>query len=336
MNELVPDLIAVARLLGAAVLLCAPGAALCCLLYPGRVLDPLERVYLSVLASLCLLTLIGVVLLEVEGQLNARALAYWSAACTAAGAVIRAGAAIVAWGYGPRRAAGSREPPHGSKRSTGRTGPMGGTVLVREVIRVRGTRASIPGPVRARCYPVGRHQRGLVSKERRHFTPPRSRIRIRWQTSEALRGWCFWVLPRAVLLGIAVLTLVAYRVYAVYHRACDLGAAAGNGPPAAFSIPVDRLQEVQAALQAAAHTGGSTRVPFCVEDLGRKEELYRVEAWMRGRVGEVSTLRVSAGTRYCGELEVQLALGAGVPLDLYLYPVQTVVPLAHLRLWVGE
>jgi hypothetical protein len=126
--------------------------------------------------------------------------------------------------------------------------------------------------------------------------------------------------------------LVAYRICAVY-RGFEAQSDIPNGPIAAFSIPSDRLQEVQLALQGALYTGGSTAIPFCIEQLGHGEGLYRVEAWVAERVGETPPLRVSAGIRYCGELDVPLTAGVAAPLDLYLYPAQAIVPLAHLRLW---
>ena len=146
------------------------------------------------------------------------------------------------------------------------------------------------------------------------------------KTSEVLRRWGQWALPRGALLGVVVLTLVAYR-------ACAPRSGARGGPVVAFSIPTEGLEAAQAALRE----GGSVAIPFRVENLGRGDGVYRVEAWGAARVGETPSIRVGAGARCRGEVEVRLpAVAEGGPLDLYLYPAEAVVPLAHLRLWPAE
>ena len=146
------------------------------------------------------------------------------------------------------------------------------------------------------------------------------------KTSEVLRRCGRWALPRGALLGVVVLTLVAYR-------ACAPRSGARGGPVVAFSIPTEGLEPAQAALRG----GGSVAIPFRVENLGRGDGVYRVEAWGAARVGETPSIGVGAGVSYRGEVAVRLpAVAEGGPLDLYLYPAEAVVPLAHLRLWAAE
>jgi hypothetical protein len=331
MSDAVLDLAAaVVRMLGGVALLYMPGLALCYWLYPRRGLDPLERAYLAALASLGLLTLIGVGLLELEGSLDPRALAYWSVACSVACVVVRGGGAILT----RQQARGGR--PAGRSKASGRTKRGGARGAhrgaghpngsVRHTVRVRGARGRIPTRFGARCYPT--RVRSVRSERRR---PPGSRRTgrtsgSRFPTSEVLRSWGRWALPRGALLGVVVLTLLAYR-------GCAPRWAAWGGPVVAFSIPAERLVAAQAALRE----GGSVAIPFRVENLGGSDGGYRVEAWGAARVGETPYIWVAAGARYHGEVEVRLpGVREGGPLDLYLYPAQAGVPLAHLRLWAAE
>ena len=309
---------AVARLLGGVALLYVPGLALCYWLYPRRGLDPLERAYLAALASLGLLTLIGVSLLELEGSLDPRALAYWSVACSAACAVARGGGAILA----RRQATGRRaHATRGADRPDRR---------VRQAVRLRGARGRVPVQFGLRRYPMRvrsvRSERTYVPGRRR---PPRSSRDLRSPTSEVLkvlRRWGRWALPRGALLGVVVLTLVAYR-------GCASRSGTAGGPLVAFSIPAEGLEAAQAALWH----GGSVAIPFRVENLDRGDGVYRVEAWGAARVGETSPFGLGAGATYRGEVQVPLPpAGADGPVDLYLYPAEAEVPLAHLRLWAAE
>ena len=86
----------------------------------------------------------------------------------------------------------------------------------------------------------------------------------------------------------------------------------------------------------SAVRGGVVSIPFCVEDLAEDGGVYRVEAWMGGRVGELPTVYVSPGGQHCAQMDVGIAAGTSAPLDLYLYLAEAVLPTARLRLWIAE
>jgi hypothetical protein len=297
-SALIDRAAAVARLLAATCLLLAPGLALSYCLFPRRALDLLERAYLGALSSLSLLTLFGVALLEGKGGLRPWLLASYGLACTAACMV---GAAVSRLRRG-----------HGRE---GRAGP--GIALRGTRIWVHGTRSYIPAPFVARLYRAPTrarrrpHRRGGT---RRPYHPPRMGY-------SAVRS--------LFLLATAALTLLAYRAFAMHPPP--------GGPEAAFSVPGDRLVEMQAALRQ----GGRLAIPFEIENLSPYDASYRVEAWapmQAGAVGSVAVavehMVVAAGATGCGELQISLSAGGDdAPVDLYLFPAKAAMPLAHLRLW---
>ena len=293
--------VTIVRLAGGVVLLCVPGVALCYWLSSWPGLERLERAYLAALASLCLLTLIGMGLLEVEGRLHPWAVAYWGVACSAACAVVRAGGAIVA------RQQGRERRRSGTDRERGR---------VHGRIRVRGARGWVPARFGPLCYPTH-----APSVQRARSTRRRAP-----GACQAVARWGRWALPRGALLGLVALTLLIYR-------GCGRRPGTGGGPVVAFSIPIASLEGVQAALL----DGRQVTIPFRVENLGQGDEVYRVEARVPGGVGATSRVSVPAGTGCSGEVELVLPLaGQDGPVDLYLYTVEALVPAAHLRLWGAE
>lgn len=298
MTDPVHELASILARLGGLALLYVPGVAICYWLYPSRGLDRLERAYLAALGSLCLLTFIGMTLLEVEGHLDWRAAAYWSVACGVACAVVRAAGMSLA-----RLAAGARR-----ASEAGRWGEN-----ARGTIRVRGTRERVPVRFGPRYYLTGTPSRKAQWASKRKTGRP-SEVSARWRRR---------ALPSSVLLSVVVLTLIAYRGFG--RRTLESG-----GPVAAFSVPVASLEAVQAMVKQ----GGNAAIPFVVENLGGGENAYRVEAWTGARLGVTSYFTVAAGATHRGQLEVLLpgAADAG-SVDLYLYPGEGIVPVAHLRLW---
>jgi uncharacterized membrane protein len=297
-----------ARSFAAICLLLAPGLALSYWLFPRRALDTLERAYLGALSSLSLLTLFGVALLEGRDGLNPWLLATCALACTAAcvaGAVAR---------VRRRHARGSRPKPDGVVRGM--------------AIWVHGTRSCIPAPFVTRIYPAPararkRHRRTGRRVPAQSIQRPVRAIESPLHLSRSTRS----TLGLVSLLVTAILTLLIYRIFALRPLP--------GGPVVAFSIPADRLVDAQAALLQ----GGRLAIPFQVENLSANDAAYRVEAWAAtapGSVGivTVESLDVPTGATRCGYLQVELLPGAeNAAVDLYLFPAEAAVPLAHLRLW---